>query len=75
MRRKPFILSVEGGWMIYDYGGGVSAQRRDGDGNPLLFSSRDEARRFLGLAPGRRDPGYGERVLVEDIGGGDVGCA
>ena len=54
MRKKPFVLPVDGGWLIYDYGGGVSAQRRDGDGNPLVFPSRDAARRFLGLAPGRR---------------------
>ena len=54
MLRKPFILVGDKGWLIYDYAKVGSRFRRDGDGNPLAFPSRDAARRFLGLAPGRR---------------------
>ena len=63
MRRKPFVLSDGKGWLIYDYvEGGYSTYRRDRDGAPLAFSSRDAAREFLGLAPGRRGHELGEKL-------------
>ena len=71
MRRAPFILSDGKGWLIYDYAPGCSMYRRDGDGNALVFSSRDAAREFLGLAPGRR--GSDGSSSSEDIGGGEGG--
>ena len=69
--RKPFILSTEVGWMIYDYVDGGSTCRCGGDGEALVFPDRDAAREFLGLAPGRRH--IEEFSCSEDIGGGDVG--
>ena len=70
MRRAPFILSHGDGWLIYDYAKGGSRFRRDGDGNPLVFPSRDAARGFLGLAPGRRL--IEDSSCSEDVGGEGV---
>ena len=68
--RKPVILSDGNGWLIYDHVGGGSASRCV-DGKLLIFPSRDAARRFLGLAPGRRGE-VEDSSCSEDIGGPDV---
>ena len=76
MRRAPFVLSTEVGWMIYDYVEGGSAPRCGGDGEALVFPDRDAARRFIGLAPGRRLAAPAPAGdLDREVEGSDVGRA